>query len=153
MNASPQEKKWTPYAVRLLESCAVAGLSASQAATRMNELLKPRVPFTRNQVGAKCAREGIGLQGAQRRSTETRLRGGGVQLATAQDTAPAAPIGVALTDLTPCMCRWPLGDPHDKDFRYCGKPKAARGAYCEAHARKAYLPTPPLRIRDKEVAA
>lgn len=36
-------------------------------------------------------------------------------------------------------CRWPLGEPGSADFRFCGAP-AARGAYCAAHAARAYRP-------------
>ena len=45
------------------------------------------------------------------------------------------------------MCRWPIGDPSDNEFHFCGhKPK--RGSpYCEAHARKAYQPQPQRRDR------
>lgn len=37
-------------------------------------------------------------------------------------------------DLRVGMCRWPAGDPNDRDFSYCGAPTAApRGSYCAAH--------------------
>jgi hypothetical protein len=54
--------------------------------------------------------------------------------------ADEEPIDGRLTvvDLTPSSCRWPTGNPRDlKTFRYCGE--AARGSYCERHARLAYL--------------
>lgn len=46
---------------------------------------------------------------------------------------------MALTDLKPNQCRWPIGDPQDKDFGFCG----AHGAdsampYCPEHAQLAY---------------
>ena len=46
---------------------------------------------------------------------------------------------ITVVDLTPSSCRWPTGNPRElKTFRYCGE--AARGSYCERHARLAYLP-------------
>jgi len=47
------------------------------------------------------------------------------------------PVGVKLVDLGPRSCRWPLGDPRDKDFCFCGR--ATQGnVYCEAHTNIAY---------------
>ena len=37
-------------------------------------------------------------------------------------------------------CRWPYGDPRQKDFYYCGKAKAADHPYCEFHMRRAFQP-------------
>lgn len=37
-------------------------------------------------------------------------------------------------------CRWPIGDPRDADFHFCGKHQAAGLPYCEYHARRAYAP-------------
>lgn len=50
--------------------------------------------------------------------------------------------GVQLVDLKNNMCRWPIGDPHDEDFHFCGCQKT-RGSYCEHHARLAYQSTKP----------
>lgn len=36
-------------------------------------------------------------------------------------------------DLDKHRCHWPIGDPAESDFGYCGRPSAGR--YCEAHAR------------------
>jgi GcrA cell cycle regulator len=38
------------------------------------------------------------------------------------------------------MCRWPIGDPADSAFHFCGRKPATGSPYCEAHARKAYQP-------------
>jgi GcrA cell cycle regulator len=43
------------------------------------------------------------------------------------DTAP-----VALADLEPGMCRWPIGD--DRPFRFCGCPAGRGFPYCAPHA-------------------
>ena len=48
---------------------------------------------------------------------------------------------VTIMDLRESMCRWPLGDPTNPDFRYCGaKMQIGAGPYCLAHARVAYQP-------------
>lgn len=37
-------------------------------------------------------------------------------------------------------CRWPIGDPQDAEFHFCGKSKVAGLPYCEFHARRAFQP-------------
>ena len=37
-------------------------------------------------------------------------------------------------------CRWPLGDPTDEDFAYCGLETAKGHSYCAGHCRMAYRP-------------
>jgi GcrA cell cycle regulator len=52
--------------------------------------------------------------------------------------------------LTETCCRWPIGDPQQADFHFCGKSKVAGLPYCEFHARRAFQPPQPRR-RDREV--
>jgi GcrA cell cycle regulator len=50
------------------------------------------------------------------------------------------------------MCRWPIGDPVESDFHFCGR-KASQGVpYCEHHARVAYQPLQ-ARRRDRRMLA
>jgi len=55
---------------------------------------------------------------------------------------------VALVDLTAWHCRWPLGDPREADFAYCGIERVAAVllgervpdpscSYCNFHRRQA----------------
>jgi hypothetical protein len=37
------------------------------------------------------------------------------------------------------MCHWPIGDPANGEFTFCGRLRS-RGAYCDAHAAAAYRP-------------
>lgn len=46
--------------------------------------------------------------------------------------------GVRMADLKERMCRWPLGDPKDTDFRCCGEVSVPGMPYCPEHARMAY---------------
>jgi len=43
-----------------------------------------------------------------------------------------------LMDLKTNTCRWPIGDPTDKDFCFCGKPTVTGKSYCEEHCHQAY---------------
>jgi GcrA cell cycle regulator len=48
---------------------------------------------------------------------------------------------ITIMELREHTCRWPMGDPQDADFRYCGMRKNETGKpYCEYHAAKAFQP-------------
>ena len=51
--------------------------------------------------------------------------------------------GIAMVELDARMCRWPNGDPQDKEnFNFCGCDAVAGLPYCEDHCRAAYqVPT------------
>ena len=46
---------------------------------------------------------------------------------------------VTLTDLTLHSCRWPIGDPKDKEFHFCGKEAILGKPYCAEHIMVAYV--------------
>lgn len=46
---------------------------------------------------------------------------------------------VTLTDLDSHTCRWPIGDPKDENFHFCGKKVKIGQTYCEEHAAIAYV--------------
>jgi GcrA cell cycle regulator len=45
---------------------------------------------------------------------------------------------LSLTDLKPRMCRWPVGDPREPGFGFCGDPSVGSLPYCTTHAKAAY---------------
>lgn len=48
----------------------------------------------------------------------------------------------SILDIKEGMCRWPIGDPKDDDFHFCGKRAMEGCSYCEGHANEAYqVPT------------
>ncbi|OFX14552.1 MAG: global cell cycle regulator GcrA-like protein [Alphaproteobacteria bacterium RIFOXYD12_FULL_60_8] len=49
--------------------------------------------------------------------------------------APKTSVG----DLSGASCRWPFGDPREKDFHFCGKRAMAGKPYCDDHAALAYV--------------
>ncbi len=72
-------------------------------------------------------------------------------------TPPAEEIEIPLKErkyiqtLTESCCRWPIGDPQQADFHFCGKKKVNGLPYCELHARRAFQPPQPRR-REREVS-
>jgi len=46
---------------------------------------------------------------------------------------------VTIAELRESMCRWPIGDPAQPEFRFCGAKKLpGQGPYCAGHAGIAY---------------
>jgi GcrA cell cycle regulator len=56
---------------------------------------------------------------------------------------------VSLLDLTERVCKWPIGDPTDPDFHFCGLPAVAGKPYCAAHVAVAFQPMSSRRDRDR----
>ena len=40
---------------------------------------------------------------------------------------------IKLLDLKPHHCKWPIGDPKEPDFAYCGVTRRAGSPYCPHH--------------------
>lgn len=46
---------------------------------------------------------------------------------------------LSLTELDNHTCRWPVGDPKDANFHFCGKKVRLGQTYCEEHSSVAYV--------------
>ncbi len=60
---------------------------------------------------------------------------------------------VTIGELHSCHCRWPLGDPQEVAFRYCGAPKEPERSYCVAHARMSRSETYTYQYRKPAIVA
>ena len=159
---------WTDERVEELKKLWSEGLSASQIAKQLGGV-------TRNAVIGKVHR--LGLSGratpsrpARRPAKPSRPRTTTAiaepvravrpapSLPTAVPSAPVEPAvlpsGEFATVLTlkDSMCKWPIGDPAQASFRFCGRKTTASHAYCDAHANMAYQPSQKRR-RSGEAAA
>jgi GcrA cell cycle regulator len=132
-SCAAQNIGWTAPRVQLLATLWDAGLSASQIAGRLGGI-------TRNAVIGKVHR--LGLEG---RATIRRNKKPSHKLmrfseqktpepkpVPVQTIACADPLMVAFSELKRDMCHWPIGEPRDADFRYCGC-AVTSGRYCEYH--------------------
>jgi GcrA cell cycle regulator len=54
---------------------------------------------------------------------------------------------VTIMELRENMCRWPLGDPSQPEFRFCGGRSTPGAAYCPHHSQVAYQPANDRRNR------
>ncbi len=143
---------WTDERVATLRKLWAEGLSASQIAKQLGGV-------TRNAVIGKVHR--LGLAG---RATPSRPAKRPVRTARPRVIGPMAPRlrptstmpTVVIPDLEPLklddgraasvltlsdnMCKYPIGDPTDPAFAFCGR-GSANGPYCSDHARLAYQPS------------
>ncbi len=154
---------WTEERVSLLRKLWTEGLSASQIAKQLGGV-------TRNAVIGKVHR--LGLAG---RATPSRPAKRPVRAARPRPLpGPSAPRlrtatnlpAVAVPHLDPLvledgatasvltlndrMCKFPIGDPPDADFAFCGRDANGTGPYCADHARLAYQPSQARRRRTEQ---
>jgi GcrA cell cycle regulator len=152
---------WTDERVALLRKLWTEGLSASQIAKQLGGV-------TRNAVIGKVHR--LGLAG---RATPSRPAKRPVRNARPRVIGPMAPRLrpasslplVVIPDLEPIkfedgktatvlslnesMCKFPIGDPTDVNFAFCGR-GSVTGPYCADHARLAYQPSQAKKRRVSE---
>ena len=107
------------------------------------EIVGKRFGLNPKSIRSLLGRRGLKLRHLRRPEPSARPLGG--ILARRSADAPAAIYGaVALAELLDHACHWPIGDPSQPDFEFCGAPVAGRGAYCPTHMARAYSPAPPL---------
>ncbi len=154
---------WTDERVEHLSKLWLEGRSASQIAGELG------MGVTRNAVIGKVHR--LGLAGRAKAASTTPTLTARVKTRTTINAAPETveagePVVVPLRTFVPAVsqpsgevalpptervtimelressCRWPMGDPSNSEFRFCGaKTGVGSGPYCPAHARLAFQPT------------
>jgi GcrA cell cycle regulator len=140
---------WTEERVEQLKTLWAEGLSASQIARVMGGV-------TRNAVIGKVHRLGLAGRATSTRSERPRLsvpRHSVVRAAPEPEIVEEDPLPLEdgnfanVLTVNDRMCRWPIGDPADNAFHFCGRKPKTGSPYCEAHARKAYQPQSARRDR------
>lgn len=158
---------WTDERVELLKKLWADGLSASQIATKLGEVTRNAVIGKVHRLGlagrattsrARTARPRSNIALFPARSSQVQYRTyGNTALKTAiqpeeRKVAPVIPIRalpelepapqdlVTLAELKETMCHWPIGDPMEEGFHFCGRRKSFGVPYCEHHAAIAYNP-------------
>lgn len=142
---------WTDERVEQLKQFWTDGLSASQIARTLGGV-------SRNAVIGKAHR--LRLTSRVERRTVARQKSAERIFVPPPPPPPVVleppavlEDGSRVTVLTliPAHCRWPIGDPQEPDFHFCGQ-KRERGSYCAAHAAMAYQPPPQPRGRAAQLA-
>ena len=115
---------WTPERIATLIALWNEDLSTSEIGRRLG--------FTKNAVIGKVHRLGL----PKRRPS-------------AKDEEEPVDI-VRLESLSSDMCSWPVGNPGDRGFHFCGEPSGPGKPYCGKHCAVAYIRT--TRDRGQSVA-
>ena len=142
---------WTQERVEQLQSYVNAGLTCSQIADEIG--------VSRNAVIGKIHRLGLapgrpaGRPARERPPRDRRPRSFSqhqvlrlvyAQAPSVANAAAIAPVPVesaqrcSLLELAQGKCRWPLDDPENADFAFCGNDSHPGLSYCAGHARMAY---------------
>lgn len=161
-----------PASLDMLRECIALRMSASETAAKMAGTFG--VPFTPNMCVSKAKRLKMRFDSNNSHNTFRKHGQGPARPSRAAApkpqklhktvfhvrpepaALPAEPIAipesrrVSIYELTFTSCRWPLGDPRDDDFAFCGADRAApydeSNAYCAGHAAIAYRQAPTRQI-------
>ncbi len=147
---------WTDERVENLKKLWQDGLSASQIAKQLGGT-------TRNAVIGKVHRLGLSGRATPSKPARPVFKAPRQQRTTAEPAAPRriaepsvaqkssvpvpapvryvdeAPGSATILTLGAHMCKWPIGDPAETGFTFCGR-RQDDGPYCLEHARVAYQP-------------
>jgi GcrA cell cycle regulator len=136
---------WSDNRVEQLKSLWHEGLSASQVAHALGNV-------TRNAVLGKLHRLGLLAESAGARPIRPRSTAPRCRAVRPSKIALRVPVVepdpftlgdgsfATMVTVSDCMCRWPIGDPKDRDFHFCGHTPKAGSRYCEAHTQRAHQP-------------
>lgn len=151
---------WTDDRVESLKKLWIEGLSASQIAKQLGGV-------TRNAVIGKVHRLGLAGRATPSRPAKRPRPASRPRIASSSQNAVARPrmapapylalvphleplkaedgsVTTVLT-LSDSVCKWPIGDPTESSFAFCGR--GAAGTYCADHAQLAFQPQQPRKKR------
>ena len=150
---------WTDERVATLRKLWTDGLSASQIAKQLGGV-------TRNAVIGKVHRLGLAGRATPSRPAKRIVRNNITNRPRLMTGAPSRPRTIpslaplaelppplepmaqadgsvaSVLTVTDRMCKWPIGDPTDTKFAFCGR-ESCDGPYCSEHARLGFQPTRP----------
>lgn len=157
---------WTDDRIELLTKLWAEGLSASQIAGRLGDVTRNAVIGKVHRLGlsGRTTTSRAKTMRTRRRPAQPRNRAARPQLRSHGNTAlkpaydadteeelvllPAAvpelliPLHerASILTLNESKCRWPIGDPGDEEFHFCGRHSGTQTPYCEYHSAIAYQP-------------
>ncbi|MGB7286060.1 MAG: GcrA family cell cycle regulator [Salaquimonas sp.] len=158
---------WTDERVDILRKLWTEGLSASQIAAELGGVTRNAVIGKVHRLGLSGRAKGSNQSTGGRRKTAqakpagfTKTSKGTAGTAKPNGAAQAAPRAQPVVDIpkpTPMMlnllqltdstCKFPIGDPQEEDFGFCGAKPRDSDPYCEYHCRLAYQPASERRSR------
>jgi GcrA cell cycle regulator len=158
LHEAQRQSGWTEHRVAILQKLWLAGYSAAQCACLLGTT-------TRNAVISAVNRKGLGAGGARSHNRVAMPRTPRARKPRDTFNRPAAPAPTlrrqppppvddlaipleqrrSLMQLDSLCCHWPVGDPREPDFFFCGAVAEGDGPYCAAHAFRSVDRTRPAR--------
>jgi len=135
---------WNDERIEALTTMWREGLSASQVARQLGGVSRSAVIGKVHRLGI-AGREAPSRPMGDRPANRIRATAGGARRAAAvrgpREPAPTTPrvaFDVAPTatihSLTAHACRWPIGEPDQAGFGFCGRLRTDHPSYCVGHA-------------------
>lgn len=154
---------WTDEARQFVKDRWAAGLSARQIA---GALLGLGLRKSRNAVIGLVHRSGLNRNAPKRKGnalgpakTKRAVRRTARARGLAPPLIPAQPVQeealqpldkeLRVERLAPGQCKYPIGDPKEPGFAFCGRPVEPERPYCVHHCRVAYQPRPPQERKER----
>ncbi|MAN81484.1 MAG: global cell cycle regulator GcrA-like protein, partial [Magnetovibrio sp.] len=103
--------EWTPQRVNALIALWDEGLPTSEIGRRLG--------ITKNAVIGKVHRLGLAKRGSP--------------IKERPDQPQVSENLVTMAKLRPGMCSWPVGEPNEADFHFCGEESLDGKPYCREH--------------------
>ncbi len=111
---------WTDDRISKLKKLWSEGLTTGEIGKRLG--------VSKNAVVGKAHRLGL-------KSRPSPIRRAGKKAEPKKEEAKV----YTLANLTTMTCRWPIGDPKEENFHFCGKPIFQTKPYCAEHCAAAYV--------------
>lgn len=149
---------WTDDRVDTLRKLWTEGLSASQIAAELGGVTRNAVIGKVHRLGLSGRAKGTNNSGGGRAKkaaaqgtftkASRKAAGAGPKKATATTVRPAPvvdvpepkPMMLTLLQVTEHTCKYPIGDPQEESFGFCGAKSRDGSPYCEYHCKLTYQP-------------
>lgn len=125
---------WTDERIEELKALWAEGLTTGEIGKRLG-VSKNAVVGKAHRLGLKGRPSPIKRPGA---ATPTAAAPKPARPKPAEAKQPPAKIR-SVVDLSAHTCRWPIGDPKEATFHFCGAPCIPGKPYCAEHAAIAYV--------------
>jgi len=142
--------QWNDARIAELTKKWQAGFSAGQIAKLLGGVSRSAVIGKVHRLGISGRSSPSRPRSGGRPARAARASAGGSRRAVPPSVPLSAPIVIiealptaTVLTLTEDSCRWPIGDPHQAAFGFCGRARAGKGPYCLGHGPMG------LRHRDK----
>ena len=139
---------WTHDRIEILKKLWEEGLTASRIATELGDVTRNAVIGKAHRLGlagrmqSKSSASSISIVRKKRHSPHNKKI---IEIST-HVNEPINP--TSFLDIRDGMCRWPLGEPGENDFKFCGRGSGEK-VYCKEHHSMAFQPLTSIRNRKR----